>query len=124
MALDATLRAAAARKAVEDSTALRIRPDDLRERVRTRRSAFSVVFVVDNSYSIHADRTVEKAKGLEARALRRRSIVTIVADTSDQTAKLGGCGVELAEAAGGQWLPFDEFVYRSIEAAWRERDLQ
>ena len=58
----------------------------------------------------------------EARTLRRRGIVTIAADTSDQTAKLGDCGVELAEATGGQWLPFDELVYPSIEAAWREAD--
>lgn len=214
IALDATLRAAARRRANDSHLTMGITPVDLREKVRTARSPFSAVFVVDNSYSIHADRMVAKAKGLadallasaaqsgdrvalvafkggrpeatvalgltrsatlarrrldamplagrtpladairlagrvlrqetlkrhtavplavvitdglptvplrpggdpladvlaEARVLRRRKIMTIVADTSDQSSKLGGCGIELAAAAGGHWLPFDELV--------------
>ena len=46
----------------------------------------------------------------EARALRRRAIATIVADTSPQNVTLGGCGPELAREAGGHWLPFAELV--------------
>jgi magnesium chelatase subunit D len=58
VALDATLRAAASRGR------RRIEPDDLRRKVREHRSPFAVCFVVDNSYSVHADRMVERVKGL------------------------------------------------------------
>ncbi|MGI9657653.1 MAG: VWA domain-containing protein [Gaiellaceae bacterium] len=214
VALDATLRAAAQRARNSTGEGLVIAPQDLREKVRSRRSPLSVVVVVDNSYSVHADRMVEKTKGLaralledavrdgnrvaliafrdtvpeaaiampltrslklarrrldviplsgrtplasaiklagrvlrqeilkrpdavpltvvitdglptvalrpggdpladllsEARVLRRRKIGMIVADGSDQDVRLGGCGAQLADAAGGSWLAFDEIV--------------
>lgn len=43
---------------------VRVEPGDLRRKVREHRSPFAVVFVVDNSYSVHAERMVEKVKGL------------------------------------------------------------
>jgi magnesium chelatase subunit D len=38
--------------------------EDLRRKVREHRSPFSVCFVVDNSWSVHAERMVEKVKGV------------------------------------------------------------
>lgn len=67
LALDATLRAAAARTGTArpaDGRRLAVESGDLRRKVRTHRSPFAVVFVVDNSYSIHADQMVERVKGL------------------------------------------------------------
>ena len=43
---------------------LKVAAADLREKVRAHRSGLSIVIVVDNSYSVHADRMAEKAKGL------------------------------------------------------------
>ena len=59
LALDATLRAAAAR-----GGPIEVRGDDLRRKVREHRSPFTVCFVVDNSWSVHAERMVEKVKGV------------------------------------------------------------
>jgi len=61
IALDATLRAAARRTG---RAPLAVVPEDLRRKVREHRSPFSVCFVVDNSYSVHAEKMVEKVKGL------------------------------------------------------------
>ena len=217
MALDATLRAAAPRGRDEAVPCVRIGVSDLREKVRAHRSRLSVAFVLDNSYSVHAEAMVEQAKGLvsslltdairrgdrvalvafagrrpeatvalpltrsavaaerrlaeipvagrtplasavrlagrvlrqeqlkrrdavplalimtdglptvplrpggdpladllaEARRLRRLRIATVVADSADQRAARGGCGRELARAAGGHWLQFDQLVVRS-----------
>jgi magnesium chelatase subunit D len=66
VAVDATLRAAAVRTG---SAPLRVAPEDLRRKVREQRSPFAVCFVVDNSWSVHADRTVERVKGLVFRLL-------------------------------------------------------
>lgn len=78
LALDATLRAAAARGAP-----IEVRADDLRRKVREHRSPFSVCFVVDNSWSVHAERMVEKVKGvvfeLLEDATRRGDKVALVA---------------------------------------------
>jgi magnesium chelatase subunit D len=64
VAFDATLRAAAARGE------RRVGPQDLRRKVREHRAPLSVCFVVDNSYSLHADRIVERIKGLAFELLR------------------------------------------------------
>jgi magnesium chelatase subunit D len=66
VALDATLRAAAMRSG---RTPIRVEPGDLRRKVREHRSPFAVCFVVDNSWSVHAERMVEKAKGVVFRLL-------------------------------------------------------
>jgi magnesium chelatase subunit D len=80
VALDATLRAAAVRSG---RTPLEVLPEDLRRRVREHRSPFSVCFVVDNSWSVHAERMVEKVKGvvfdLLEDATRRGDKVALVA---------------------------------------------
>ena len=64
VAADATVRAAAIRSGRAGEQRIRVGPDDLRRKVRTHRSPFAVCFVVDNSYSVHAERMVEKVKGL------------------------------------------------------------
>jgi magnesium chelatase subunit D len=66
IAADATLRAAAVRR---PRLPLEVQPEDLRRKVREHRSPFAVCFVVDNSWSVHAERMVEKAKGLVFRLL-------------------------------------------------------
>jgi Mg-chelatase subunit ChlD len=62
---------------------LTVRGEDLRRRVREHRSPFSVCFVVDNSWSVHAERMVEKVKGLVFELLqdatRRGDKVALVA---------------------------------------------
>jgi Mg-chelatase subunit ChlD len=63
LAIDATLRAAATR-AARAGSGLAVSGDDLRRKVREHRSPLAIVFVVDNSYSVHAERMVEKIKGL------------------------------------------------------------
>lgn len=67
LALDATLRAAAARTGVRRP--LRIERDDLRRKVRDHRSPFAVALVVDNSYSLAAESMLEQVKGLALRIL-------------------------------------------------------
>jgi magnesium chelatase subunit ChlD-like protein len=80
LAFDATLRAAAARGG---RVPLEIRAQDLRRKVREHRSPFSVCFVVDNSWSVHAERMVEKVKGIVFELLddaaRRGDKVSLVA---------------------------------------------
>jgi magnesium chelatase subunit D len=66
VAIDATLRAAAVRSR---RTPLHVEAPDLRRKVREHRSPLAVCFVVDNSWSVHADRMVEKAKGVVFRLL-------------------------------------------------------
>lgn len=60
MAVDATLRAAAARGLLHAA----VEPGDLRGKIREHASPLAVCIVVDNSYSLHADRLVEHVKGL------------------------------------------------------------
>jgi Mg-chelatase subunit ChlD len=64
VAADATLRAAAAR-----GGPLRVDPGDLRGKLREHHSPLAVCIVVDNSYSLQADRLVEGVKGLALRLL-------------------------------------------------------
>ena len=62
---------------------LEVGKDDLRRRVREHRVPYELCFVVDNSYSLHADRLVEKVKGLVFALLEdavgRRDRVSLVA---------------------------------------------
>jgi magnesium chelatase subunit D len=67
VALDATLRAAAARTG--GRRPLRIERDDLRRKLRDHRSPFAVALVVDNSYSLAAESMLERVKGLALRIL-------------------------------------------------------
>jgi magnesium chelatase subunit D len=68
IALDATIRAAAARAGAR-RLRFTVDAEDLRRKLREHRSPFAVCFVVDNSYSVHAERMVETVKGLTARLL-------------------------------------------------------
>ena len=222
LAIDATIRAAALRRSatgVGETGILELERSDLRRRIRTRRTSLAIVFLIDNSYSIHADRMVERAKGLawalleetsanrdrvgvvafkgtapvatvalpltrdirraqrqlnempisgrtpladglrkarlllrqeilkrdgslpllvvitdglptipmrpggdplgdvlrEARAIARHRIATVVADTTDLSVQMGGCCPELARAAGGERIPFDELVAETVQ---------
>jgi magnesium chelatase subunit D len=65
LAFDATVRAAA----VRGGAPIVVRPEDLRRKVRRHRSPYAVCFVVDNSWSVHAERMVEKVKGVVLRLL-------------------------------------------------------
>ena len=80
VALDATLRAAAVRGG---RVPVEIRSEDLRRKIREHRSPFTVCFVVDNSWSVHAERMVEKVKGVVFELLddatRRGDKVSLVA---------------------------------------------
>ena len=80
LALDATLRAATVRGR---RVPVEIRSEDLRRKIREHRSPFSVCFVVDNSWSVHAERMVEKVKGVVFELLddatRRGDKVSLVA---------------------------------------------
>lgn len=64
LAVDATLRAAAIRSGRARAARITVTTGDLRRKVREHRSPLAVAFVVDNSYSLHAERMVEKVKGL------------------------------------------------------------
>ncbi|MBI4775739.1 MAG: VWA domain-containing protein [Deltaproteobacteria bacterium] len=64
VAIDATLRAAATRIAAGGGGPLRVAPEDLRQKIRRHRSPYTLVFIVDNSWSIHVERTLETAKGV------------------------------------------------------------
>jgi magnesium chelatase subunit D len=66
VAVDATLRAAAIR---QRRGPIAVEAGDLRRKLRFHRSPFAVCFVLDNSWSIHADRMVERAKGVVLRLL-------------------------------------------------------
>ena len=68
LALDATLRAAAARAGARGAE-LAVERGDLRRKVREHRVPLDVCVVVDNSYSLQADRLVERVKGLVFRVL-------------------------------------------------------
>jgi len=82
VAVDATLRAAAVRSGRRGHD-LEIGAEDLRRRVREHRVPFELCVVVDNSYSLHADRLVEKVKGLVFALLEdavgRRDRISLVA---------------------------------------------
>ncbi|HEY6776546.1 MAG TPA: VWA domain-containing protein [Thermoleophilaceae bacterium] len=61
IALDATVRAAAARG---QRLPILVGPGDLRRKIRQHRAALAAVFVVDNSYSLAAEAMLERVKGL------------------------------------------------------------
>jgi magnesium chelatase subunit D len=73
IALDATLRAAAARMC-RPGGRLEVRTEDLREKVRKHRSPYLIAFVLDNSWSMHVERNLEKTKGIVLDLLKDASI--------------------------------------------------
>ncbi|NIQ39465.1 MAG: VWA domain-containing protein [Proteobacteria bacterium] len=70
VALDATLRATAARRLTHPRGPITVRPEDLREKIRRHRSPYFIVFVVDNSWSIHVDTSLERTKGVVLELLK------------------------------------------------------
>jgi Mg-chelatase subunit ChlD len=62
IALDATIRAAAARGG--RTRPIHVEPADLRRKVREHRAPLAAVFVVDNSYSLAAESMLERVKGM------------------------------------------------------------
>lgn len=84
LAFDATLRAAAPHQKGRDrsKTALALKKSDLREKVRVRRSANLVLFVVDASWSMAVAERMEATKGaimsLLTDAYQRRDRVGLV----------------------------------------------
>ncbi|MBF0528123.1 MAG: VWA domain-containing protein [Deltaproteobacteria bacterium] len=62
LAIEATLRAAVLRMVGEKNSTLDIRPQDFREKIRRYRSPWVMVFVMDNSWSMHVETTIEKTK--------------------------------------------------------------
>jgi magnesium chelatase subunit ChlD-like protein len=80
IAFDATVRAALVRSG---RAPVEVGGSDLRRKVREHRSPFCVCFVVDNSWSVHAERMIEKVKGVVFELLddatRRGDKVSLVA---------------------------------------------
>jgi magnesium chelatase subunit D len=70
VALDATLRAAAGRLSTAQARKLEIRSEDLRQKVRRHRSPYVIAFVVDNSWSMHVETTLERTKGVVMELLK------------------------------------------------------
>ena len=69
IAVDATLRTAV-RRAGRAGIALRVEAGDLQRKVREHHAPLAVCIVLDNSYSLHAERMVERVKGLAFRLLQ------------------------------------------------------
>ncbi len=86
LAFDATLRAAAPhqkeRKKTPDGPALSLRPDDYRKKVRVRKAANLILFVVDASWSMAVAERMQATKGaimsLLTDAYQRRDRVGLV----------------------------------------------
>ena len=83
VAIDATLRAAAIRGG---RAPIRVESADLRRKVREHRSPFAVCFVVDNSWSVHAERMIEKFEPFrEVRAqLTREDVDRVLREGSER----------------------------------------
>lgn len=83
LAFDATLRAAAPHQSTRDSKlALALQKQDLREKVRVRRSSNLILFVVDASWSMAVSERMEATKGaimsLLTDAYQRRDRVGLI----------------------------------------------
>ncbi len=74
VALDASLRAAAARLVGRPERRLVVQPEDLREKIRRSRSPFVIAFVLDNSWSMHVELTLERTKGVVLELLKNARI--------------------------------------------------
>lgn len=112
IAVDATLRAAAARAGRAGYGGPSVASEDLRRKVREHRVPFELCFVVDNSYSLHADRLVEKVKGLvfgllEEAAPRgdRLSLVAFRSGVAEATVALRPTGSLRVAATALQGIP-------------------
>ena len=137
LALDATLRAAAPRQvsrriAAADSPAVLLEPWDIREKVRETRTGSLILFVVDASGSMGAQRRMVAVKGaalsLLLDAYQRRDRVGLIAfrGTAAQTLLPPTGSVEMAQwhlrdlPTGGR-TPLAHGIYLALETLETER---
>lgn len=127
IALDATMRASVARTGT-----LQIEKEDIRQKVREKRTSSVIVFVVDASGSMGAMRRMEAAKGavmsLLEEAYQKRDKVSFVAFRRDRAEVLlpPTSSVELAasylrELPTGGKTPLPDGLYKGLEILRREK---
>ena len=111
LALDATVRAAAARTG-RRGLPFSVDAEDMWRKVREHRVPLEVCFVVDNSYSLHAERLVEKVKGLVFKLLEdaasrgdRVSVVAFKSGVPEATVALRPTGSLVLAAACLRRIP-------------------
>ena len=143
LALDATLRAAAppqidrrqaltAAGAIADSPAVLIEPWDLREKVRETRTGSLIIFIVDASGSMGAQRRMVAVKGavlsLLLDAYQRRDRVALISFRGTQaqlllppTNSVDLAQVYLEDLPTGGRTPLSRGLYLALELLERER---
>ncbi|NPA06055.1 MAG: VWA domain-containing protein, partial [Chloroflexi bacterium] len=130
LALDATLRAAAARG--PQTRPLRLHKDDLREKVRITQQAYLVLFVVDGSWSMAVAQRMEAAKGAVLRLLteayQRRDWVAMITFRRDDatvvlppTRSVALARHALADLPVGGKTPLAAGLQRTLEVIQRQR---
>ncbi|MDQ4077254.1 MAG: VWA domain-containing protein [Chloroflexota bacterium] len=134
LAFDATLRRAAPHQIhrQNDDLALTIRSDELQQKVRVRRAANLILFVVDASWSMAASERMEATKGailsLLKDAYQKRDSVGLITFQKDKSRVIlpPTSSVDLAEKAlqnipvGGK-TPLASGLYQTIEVIEREK---
>ncbi len=127
LALDATIRAAAPRQASRSgSLAINIAPEDVRTKVRKRRTGASIVFCVDASGSMGATNRMELAKSavfdLLVDAYQRRDRVGLVAFRGESaevvlqpTASVELAQLKLRTLPTGGATPIAHGIMRSLD---------
>jgi magnesium chelatase subunit D len=127
IALDATIRASIARTGTLD-----IQKEDLREKVRKKRTAAVIVFVVDASGSMGVMRRMEAAKGavmaLLEEAYQKRDKVGFIAFRHDRaevllppTSSIELAAKYLAELPTGGKTPISDGLYQGLRVLKQER---
>lgn len=127
IAMDATMRASVARTGT-----LQMEKEDIRQKVREKRTSSVIVFVVDASGSMAAMRRMEAAKGavmsLLEEAYQKRDKVSFVAFRRDRAEVLlpPTSSVELAasylrELPTGGKTPLPDGLYKGLEILRREK---
>jgi magnesium chelatase subunit D len=134
VAFDATLRRAAPEQIhrQDDDLALSIRPDELQKKVRVRRTANLILFVVDASWSMAASERMEATKGailsLLKDAYQKRDSVGLITFQKDRARTIlpPTSSVDLAERAleeipvGGK-TPLSSGLYQALEVIEKEK---
>lgn len=128
IALDATIRAASPfqRVRTKNGVAIAIKPEDIREKVRQKKIANLIVFAVDSSGSMGAQRRMEETKGAVLSLLKdayiKRDKIALVAFRNRGAAVLlpptgsvrRGYTLLQAMPTGGK-TPLNAGLYRSFE---------
>jgi len=131
IALDATIRAAAA-KGRWNGEKLMVKPEDLREKVRFSRAAALIVLVVDASGSMAALRRMEAAKGVATSLLRdayiNRDRVAFIAFRGGRaqlvlppTSNLDAAASFLRRLPTGGKTPLSSAMLQALELVKREK---